>query len=96
MSRTYLRYIFTPTEAGAMGTFAILILAILRKGMNFKNYIKSISESLRTAGMLLMLLAGSAILGHFIAVTNIPQNAADWVGTLAVNRYLIWRNNIEK
>ncbi|MBN2401591.1 MAG: TRAP transporter large permease [Spirochaetes bacterium] len=81
--------LFTPTEAAAVGTFAILVLAIIRKGMNFKGYIKSVVEALRTAGMLLMLLAGSAILGHFIAVTNIPQKAADWVITLAINRYLI-------
>ncbi len=80
---------FTPTEAGAIGTFAILVLAILRKGMNFKGYTKAVKESLRHAGMLLMLLAGSAILGHFIAITNIPQKAADWVTTLAVNRYII-------
>jgi TRAP-type C4-dicarboxylate transport system permease large subunit len=39
--------------------------------------------------MLLMLVAGSTILGHFIAVTNIPQQAADWIVTLPLNRYLI-------
>jgi tripartite ATP-independent transporter DctM subunit len=33
---------FTPTEAGAIGTFAIFVLAILRKGMNFKGYAKSV------------------------------------------------------
>jgi tripartite ATP-independent transporter DctM subunit len=80
---------FTPTEAGAVGTFAILILAIARKGMNFKGYIKAVKESLRTAGMLLLLISGSVILGHFIAVTNIPQKAADAIATLAINRYLI-------
>jgi C4-dicarboxylate transporter, DctM subunit len=80
---------FTPTEAGAVGTFAILALAIVRKGMNFKGYIKSITEALRTAGMLLMLVAGSVILGHFIAVTNIPQKTADWIVTLAINRYFV-------
>jgi TRAP-type C4-dicarboxylate transport system permease large subunit len=39
--------------------------------------------------MLLMLIAGSTILGHFIAVTNIPQKAADWIVTLPLNKYLI-------
>jgi TRAP-type C4-dicarboxylate transport system permease large subunit len=47
------------------------------------------SEAGRTAGMLLMLIAGSTILGHFIAVTGIPQATADWVVSLPVNRYLI-------
>jgi C4-dicarboxylate transporter DctM subunit len=80
---------FTPTEAGAVGTFAILILAVAKRGLNFKGYVKSLTESLRTAGMILMLIAGSVILGHFIAVTNIPQNTADWLVALPVNRYFI-------
>ena len=80
---------FTPTEAGAVGTFAILLLAVVKRSLSFKGYVKSLSEALRTAGMILMLIAGSAILGHFIAVTNIPQKTADWLVSLPLNRYLI-------
>jgi C4-dicarboxylate transporter, DctM subunit len=80
---------FTPTEAGAVGTFAIFMLAILRRNMNFKGYAKAVTEALRTAGMLLLLIAGSVILSHFIAITNIPQRAADLIVTLALNRYLV-------
>ena len=80
---------FTPTEAGAVGTFAVLLLAVLKRDMTFKSYIKSVKEALRTAIMILMLIAGSTILGHFITITNIPQGAADWIATLPLNRYLI-------
>ena len=80
---------FTPSEAGAVGTFAVLMLAIGKSGMRFKGYVKSLTEALRTAGMLLMLIAGSTILGHFIAVTNIPQQTADWVVQLPISPYLI-------
>lgn len=80
---------FTPTEAGAVGTFALLVLAVAKRDLGFKGYRQSVTESLRTAGMILMLIAGSVILGHFIAVTNIPQNTADWLVSLPVNRNLI-------
>jgi C4-dicarboxylate transporter DctM subunit len=80
---------FTPTEAGAVGTFAVLLLTIVKRDMTFKKYVSSVSEALRTAGMLLMLIAGSAIFGHFLAVSNIPQKAADWIVDLPLNRYLI-------
>jgi len=80
---------FTPTEAGAVGTFAVLVLAIAKRTINFKGYVKSLMEALRTAGMILMLIAGSVILGHFITVTNIPQKTADWLVALPLNRYLI-------
>jgi tripartite ATP-independent transporter DctM subunit len=80
---------FTPTEAGAVGTFAVLVLAVVKRDMNFKKYVTSLSEAIRTAGMILMLIAGSVILGHFIAVTNIPQKTADWLLALPLNRYLV-------
>jgi C4-dicarboxylate transporter, DctM subunit len=80
---------FTPTEAGGVGTFAVLLLAVLKRDMTVKTYFKSLEQALRTAIMLLMLVAGSTILGHFITVTNIPQAAADWIATLPLNRYLI-------
>jgi len=80
---------FTPAEAGGVGTFAILVLAVIRGRFNFKAYVTSLNEALRTSGMILMLIIGSTVLGHFIAVTNIPQATADWVAGLPFNRYLI-------
>jgi len=70
---------FTPTEAGSVGTFAVLLLALAKKDLSYKGFIKSAGESLRTACMVLMLIAGSTILGHFLAVTKIPMLAADWI-----------------
>jgi C4-dicarboxylate transporter DctM subunit len=84
-----MRGYFTPTEAGAVGTFAVLLLAIFKRDMTFKNYFKSVKEALRTSIMVLMLIAGSTVLGHFITVTNIPQVTADWIDTLPLNRYLV-------
>ena len=70
---------FTPTEAGSVGTFAVLLLAVVKRDMNFRGYVKSLAESLRTACMVLMLIAGSTILGHFLAVTRSPdQRPTGW------------------
>jgi tripartite ATP-independent transporter DctM subunit len=79
---------FTPTEAGSVGTFAVLLLSILKRDLTWKGFVKSINESLRTAGMVLMLIVGSTILGHFLAVTKIPMLAADWIIQLDFHRDL--------
>jgi C4-dicarboxylate transporter DctM subunit len=81
--------LFTPTEAGSVGTGLVLLLSIVRRDLGFKEFIKSVAESLKTACMVLMLIAGSTILGHFLAVTKIPMIAADWVAGLALNKYVI-------
>lgn len=80
---------FTPTEAGTIGTIAVLFLALIRKSLTFKNFIKSIDESLMTAIMVLYLIACSTILAHFLAITTIPQIAADWLIALPFHKSLI-------
>ncbi|HUJ88612.1 MAG TPA: TRAP transporter large permease [Syntrophorhabdales bacterium] len=80
---------FTPTEAGSVGTAAVVLLVVLRRQLKFKGYVKAVSDSMRTACMMLMLIGGSAVLGHFIAITNIPQIMADWVVALPLNRNII-------
>jgi tripartite ATP-independent transporter DctM subunit len=80
---------FTPTEAGSVGTFAVLLLSFFKRDINFKGFIKSIEETLRTACMVLMLIAGSTIFGHFLVVSKIPMLAADWITGLLLPNYLI-------
>ena len=80
---------FTPTEAGSVGTFAVLVLCVARRDLNFKGFVKSIEEALRTACMVLMLITASSVLGHFIAVTNIPSIAAEWIVNLHLPRFVI-------
>jgi C4-dicarboxylate transporter DctM subunit len=84
-----MRGFFTPTEAGSVGTFAVLLLTIFKRDMNLKGYLKSVGESLRTACMVLMLIAGSTVLGHFLAVTKIPMIAADWIIELPFHKLTV-------
>ncbi|MBA4390152.1 MAG: C4-dicarboxylate ABC transporter permease [Syntrophus sp. (in: bacteria)] len=80
---------FTPTEAGSIGACTVLLLCVLKRDINFKGFTRSIQESLRTACMVLMLIACSAVLGHFIAVTNIPQASAAWIMALPLPKMAI-------
>jgi C4-dicarboxylate transporter, DctM subunit len=79
----------SPTEAGTMGTVGVLVLAAARRELSFRRLVKSFDESLRTACMTLFLIYGSVVLGHFLAVTEIPFIAADWVTGLPLPRFLI-------
>jgi tripartite ATP-independent transporter DctM subunit len=84
-----LKGFFTPSEAGSIGTAAVLVLALIKRTLPWKMFIKSVDEALRTACMVIMLIAGSALLGHFIAITNIPTVAADWIASLPWPRTII-------
>jgi len=77
-----LKGFFTPTEAGSVGTFAILLLSLAKRDLDRKAFILSVTQSLLTATMVLFLLAGSTVLGHFLAVTKIPLAVSGWVVNL--------------
>jgi C4-dicarboxylate transporter, DctM subunit len=80
---------FTPTEAGSIGAFAVGLLAFITRDLNIRTLFKSLEESLLTACMVLFLIAGSTIFGHFITVTKIPMIAADWILQLHFHPALI-------
>jgi tripartite ATP-independent transporter DctM subunit len=80
---------FTPTEAGSIGAFAVLIISLIRRDIGFKGVIDSFLSSLTIACMVLFLLAGATILGHFFTITNIPFFLADWLISLQMPRELI-------
>jgi tripartite ATP-independent transporter DctM subunit len=84
-----LKGFFTPSEAGSIGCSAVIVLALLKRSLGWKEFVKSVDESLRTACMVIMLIAGSAVLGHFIAVTNIPMLAAEWIAALPLPHWII-------
>ncbi len=80
---------FTPTEAGAVGSFGVLLVAMVRRQLTWKGFVKSLYETLRTSCMVLLLIAGAVIFGHFLAVTRIPFSIAGWVGGLDLPRWAI-------
>lgn len=75
---------FSPTESGTIGTVAIFFLALARREVNTGMIIRSFKGALKTSIMTLMLIAGSAIFGHFLAITEIPMIAAKWAGGLPI------------
>lgn len=81
--------VFTPTEAGSIGAFTVLLLCVMKRNITFSGYVKSVRESLKTACMVLLLIATSNILGHFIAVTNIPTYLGDWVLGLNMPAFMV-------
>ncbi|OQA03262.1 MAG: Sialic acid TRAP transporter permease protein SiaT [Planctomycetes bacterium ADurb.Bin401] len=80
---------FTPAEAAAAGAFIALIIALVRKQMPIKQFIKALKDTLRASCMVMMIVAGAMIFGKFLAVTRLPYNIADWVATLAVSKTVV-------
>jgi len=81
--------VFTPTEAGAIGACGTLILALAGRNLTMKGFIASLFETTRISCMILVIVAGATIFGHFLAVTRIPFDIAQGVSEIQLPRYAV-------
>jgi len=75
---------FSPTQAGAIGASGALVIGLFRGQFDLKVILESTKDGLRTACMILFILAGAIVFGHFLAISNIPFALADWVEHLPI------------
>lgn len=65
--------VFTPTEAGAIGSLVSLIAAILLGKFNF-NFLKvSVLETIKLTGMVMLIMIGAQIFGRFVSLSLFPR-----------------------
>jgi tripartite ATP-independent transporter DctM subunit len=81
--------IFTPTEAAAVGAFFTLVLAIVRKQLSWDGFLKSIASTTRISCMVMVIVAGATVFGHFMAVTRVPFEISSWVANLPLPNFAI-------
>lgn len=74
--------LFTPTKSGAVGSLAILLIVALRKKLTWQNFVDAIYGTIKISCMVLMLIAGATIFGHFLALSRIPMEVAGMVAGL--------------
>ncbi|HPA15552.1 MAG TPA: TRAP transporter large permease [Desulfobacterales bacterium] len=80
---------FTPTEAGAIGAFGTLMLAVIRRNLSWNGFVTSLFETTRISCMILVIVAGATIFGHFLAITRIPFDIATWISGFELPSYAI-------
>ena len=81
--------IFTPTEAAAAGAFLTLLLAICRRQLTWDGFVKSLSDTTKISCMVMVIVTGAVVFGHFMAVTRVPYDLAKWVSELPLPSYAV-------
>jgi C4-dicarboxylate transporter DctM subunit len=75
---------FSPTQAGAIGAGGSLLIGVARRQLSWQTFIEAGMDGLRTACMVIFIITGAVIFGHFMAVSTIPFVLADWLGGLPI------------
>lgn len=74
--------IFTPTEAGAIGAFAVLVLGLVRRRLSGHDFVGSLLESGKLIAMAFTILIGANIFGYFLALSKLPFAMAGFASAL--------------
>lgn len=82
--------IFSPTEAAGVGACGAFFFAVGRRRLGWKEFRAALLDTAKTTAMIFFIVVGAMILGYFLAVTRLPFEMATFMGTLPVNRYVVW------
>ncbi len=80
---------FTPTEAAAIGAAGSLVIAAARRKLTWKMLTRSLLETVRTSCMVMIIVTGAVIFGHFLAVTRIPFELASFLAGLPLPGWMV-------
>ena len=70
---------FTPTEAGGVGAFAALVIALLRRSLNLRKWGQVLTETGSISVGILALLVAASFYSQMLAVAGIPFAIGEFV-----------------
>lgn len=80
---------FTPTEAAGIGAAGAIIIAFVKRSLNWEKLKLALLGTAKTSAMVLLIIACAMIFSRFLTVTTLPQALARWVGGLDASPYVI-------
>ena len=80
---------FTPTEAGGVGAFGALILAIIKRRLNLETIKTTLVETGHVTASIFLLLIAAQMYSRMVALTGIPTMISDYCASLAIHPLLI-------
>lgn len=81
--------IFTPTEAAAVGAAGTGLIALFSGQLTWQKTIQAFLSTGASTAMIFMIVLGAGFFNNFLALTQVPQHTAEWVGALSVSPWMI-------
>ncbi|HKP25866.1 MAG TPA: TRAP transporter large permease [Dongiaceae bacterium] len=79
--------VFSPTEGAAVGTIALLLIGLAQRSLGWAALKTSILNTASTTAMIFVILMGSEIFNAFLALSQMPMQAAEFITSLGLPPY---------
>jgi TRAP-type C4-dicarboxylate transport system permease large subunit len=81
--------VFTPTEGAAVGAITMLAVGVASGKLGWSDILDALRQTAETSGMIFIILLGAEVFGAFLALSRLPAQAAEMIGTSGLSPYLI-------
>lgn len=81
--------VFSPTEAGALGAFAALLIAVVRRKLTRAALIEAVSQAIVSTASIFIILIGSLFFTRFLALSGFPRAFADAILSVSTETWWI-------
>ncbi|MFO7276026.1 MAG: TRAP transporter large permease [Pseudomonadota bacterium] len=79
---------FTPTEAASLGAVGSLLLCVLRRKLTAQALRTALAETLRTAGMIYVVIIGALLFSVFMSFTGLAEQVSSFMNGLEGGRIM--------
>ena len=80
---------FTPSEAGAVGAVAVVLVSLINRKFELKDTARSLLEAGKISAMIMLLIFGAMMFSHFLTTSEIAQAIANTIEQANLNMYLV-------
>jgi tripartite ATP-independent transporter DctM subunit len=81
--------LFTPTQGAAVGAFGTGLIAWMNGGLSWRALMGAFKGTAMTTGMIFLIVLGAAVYNGFLALTQVPQEVASFVGGQGYNPWVV-------
>ena len=81
--------IFTPTEGAAVGALGTGLIAYFNGGLTRTTLAESFTVTARSTAMIFLIVLGAGFYNGFLALTQVPQEIAEWVVGMGFNPWMV-------
>jgi tripartite ATP-independent transporter DctM subunit len=81
--------LFTPTEGAAVGAVSTGVLAAWRGGLTRSKLLEAFEITATGSAMVFLIVLGAAAYNSFLALSQMPQEMAAWVGSIGLSPFAV-------
>jgi C4-dicarboxylate transporter DctM subunit len=82
--------IFTPTEAGAVGSVGAIVITVVNRQLTFRKLFEALWDTTIVSALICILIIGAFTMMHTLAISKLPFGMAEIIGGMQVSRYLVF------